>query len=105
MAKFYLGNMMLCKGYKDNDEKYNKENSSTYMEDAFFYKLSDGSYYHIEDGPDSELASFISLLPEKTLKESAYIIPLKPRCPFDIYIDEESLHAYLLTNNDGKHIK
>lgn len=105
MAKFYLGNIMLCIDFKDNNDKHNTNNSSIYMRDAFFYKLSDGSYYHIEDGPDSELASFISLLPEKSLKESAYIIPLKPRCPFDMYIDEESLHSYLLTSKDGEHIK
>lgn len=103
--KFYTGNLMICNRYLTAQADVNLENSSIYLENAFLYKLKNGKFFHIEDGPDSELTNFISLMPEKVLEDSNSAFGTEARCLFDIYVDERSLKPYLIIDKNNNPVK
>ena len=103
--KFYTGNIMMCMRYEKGKLEDNIKNSSIYQENAFFYRLKDNTFFHIEDGPDSELTSFISLAGDEALAKSSSHMTTTPNGPFDMYIDENSLEAYLIRDKNNNPVR
>ena len=100
--RLYNGNVMLCTGFDKagGDATFR---ASTYMSGALLFRLSTGDFFVIDDGNDSFLIKYISLIPEEALvSNGASILKCKPCATGDLFVDEGSLKLYRETMPDKK---
>ena len=103
--KFYTGTIKMCNEYDSNNIENSINNSTDYMKDAFLYKVDDCNYMLIEDGPDSDITTLICLVPAESLYGRSDLYPNKPRSPFDMFVDENTLELYNVIKNNDKKVK